>query len=240
MLLGKTYKYTCFAKELTRFPYKSKSIETPSVIVFTKICITVKLFICFVAFVAAIAATGAADVNVCSGVADNIFLPFIGNCSKYILCMSNTPLIRTCDAGYLFDARSQSCNYPDKVQCVQNCTSALSSFCYDRTCTKYVLCYANTPVIRECCDGLQYNAQTDRCDFPEYVDCVENMCTIFNDPTNITFLSSRAACDKYYVCMDGEANAQNCSSGLQFNPACNCCDFPSKVNCSVNLIFVFF
>ncbi|XP_075162737.1 protein obstructor-E-like [Haematobia irritans] len=177
-----------------------------------------------------------ADVNVCSGVADNIFLPVLGNCSQYYICMDETPIQRNCQGGYLFDARLQSCTYPEQAQCIQNCTSALSSFCYDRTCTKYVLCYASTPVIRECCDGLQYNAETDRCDFPQYVDCVDNMCTIFNDPTNITFLASKAYCDKYYVCMDGVANAQNCSNGLQFNPNCSCCDFPSKVNCTVSTL----
>lgn len=178
-----------------------------------------------------------ADVNVCSGVSDNIFLPVLGNCSEYYICMDETPVKRNCIAGYLFDAKSQSCTYPQDAQCIQNCTSSLSSFCYDRTCTKYVLCYAGTPVVRECCDGLQYNAETDRCDFPQYVDCVDNMCTIFNDPTNITFLASKANCDKYYVCMDGAANARNCSNGLQFNTACNCCDFPSRVNCTVGSRF---
>uniref|UniRef100_A0A1I8M7T4 Chitin-binding type-2 domain-containing protein n=1 Tax=Musca domestica TaxID=7370 RepID=A0A1I8M7T4_MUSDO len=180
--------------------------------------------------------TRADSVNVCSGVADNIFLPVLGNCSEYYVCMDETPVKRSCVEGYLFDSRVQSCTLPADAQCIQNCTTALSSFCYDRTCTKYVLCYAGTPVVRECCDGLQYNAETDRCDFPQYVDCVDNMCTIFNDPTNITFLASKAYCDKYYVCVDGQANARNCSNGLQFNTECDCCDFPSKVNCTISTL----
>ncbi|XP_073841588.1 protein obstructor-E [Musca autumnalis] len=187
----------------------------------------------FILLVTFLSWTQADDVNVCSGVADNIFLPVLGNCSQYYVCMDETPVKRSCAEGYLFDSRIQSCTLPDEAQCVQNCTTALSSFCYDRTCTKYVLCYAGTAVVRECCDGLQYNAETDRCDFPQYVDCVDNMCTIFNDPTNITFLPSKAYCDKYYVCVDGQANPRNCSSGLQFNTQCNCCDFPSKANCTI-------
>lgn len=193
-----------------------------------------KLLILTLALFVTCSTTLNVDVNVCRGAADNLFLPILNNCSAYYVCMDETPLMRSCTGGFLFDAKSQSCTYPSEAQCVKNCTSALSSFCYDRTCTKYVLCYAGTPVVRECCDGLQYNAETDRCDFPQYVDCVDDMCTIFNNPKDITFLSSKAACDKYYVCMDGMAFARNCSKGLQFNPECNCCDFQSKVNCTVS------
>ncbi|XP_053956291.1 protein obstructor-E [Anastrepha ludens] len=173
------------------------------------------------------------SVNICSGVSDRVLLPYLGNCSKYYICMGGQPIEQHCNYGYHFDAKDQSCTYQDVAKCLPNCTNALSSFCYDRTCTKYVLCYAGTPIVRECCDGLQYNAETDRCDFPQYVDCVDNMCSIFNDPNNITFLTSKAACDKYFICMDGNAYAQNCSNGLQFNKSCNCCDFPENVKCNI-------
>ncbi|KNC34624.1 hypothetical protein FF38_09666 [Lucilia cuprina] len=192
-----------------------------------------QLFILLVAFLIGSSTAYTNDINICQGAVDNLFLPVLNNCSAYYVCMDGTPLVRVCREGFLFDAKTQSCTLPGEAQCIKNCTSSLSSFCYDRTCTKYVLCYANTPVVRECCDGLQYNAETDRCDFPQYVDCVDDMCTIFNDPKNITFLASKAACDKYYVCMDGLTYARNCSKGLQFNPECNCCDFKSRVNCSI-------
>lgn len=175
------------------------------------------------------------DVNICDGVADMIFLPYVHNCSRYYVCLNNTPIARECEHGFMFDAKNQACDYPSNAQCLPTCTAALSSFCYDRTCTKFVLCYAGTPVVRECRDGLQYNADTDRCDFPQYVDCVENMCTIFNDPSNITFLASKAACDKYYVCMSGDAYGLTCSNGLQFNPETNYCDFPENVDCEISL-----
>lgn len=147
--------------------------------------------------IASIIGLHANDVNICSGVADDVFLPDIGNCSNYIVCRNQTVYAQKCDAGYLFDSTNQSCDYPNLVKCAPTCTKdALSSFCYDRTCTKYVLCYAGAPVVRECCDGLQYNKDTDRCDYPQYVDCVDNLCNIFNDPTDITYLPSKATCDK--------------------------------------------
>jgi len=178
-----------------------------------------------------------ATVNICDGITNNMFLPYYGDCSKYYVCMNGLAIPQACDGDTLFDAKNQTCTYPDLARCMPTCPpSALTSFCYDRTCTKYVMCYAGNPVVRECCDGLQYNAETDRCDFPQYVDCVDNMCTIFNDITNITFLQSKAACDKYFVCVDGLAVDQTCSSGLQFNPVCNCCDLPERVNCTITLL----
>ncbi|CAD7005523.1 unnamed protein product [Ceratitis capitata] len=175
-------------------------------------------------------------VNICSGVSNLVFLPYLGDCSKYYICMGGEPIEQKCEQGYHFDAKLQSCTYPDVAKCLPTCTNALSSFCYDRTCTKYVLCYAGTPIIRECRDGLQYNAETDRCDFPQYVDCVDNLCTIYNDPKNITFLQSKASCGKFYICMDGTAYPQTCSNGLLFNEDCNCCDFPDKVRCNITAV----
>nr|NP_648647.1 uncharacterized protein Dmel_CG10725 [Drosophila melanogaster]AAN11837.1 uncharacterized protein Dmel_CG10725 [Drosophila melanogaster]AOQ09959.1 CG10725-RB [synthetic construct] len=174
------------------------------------------------------------DVNVCSNVVNNLFVPQVGNCSKYFLCMNEIAVPRECPTDYYFDARDQECVPLMEVECIGSCKNrGLSSFCYDRTCTKYVLCFDGTPVIRQCSDGLQYNALTDRCDYPQYVDCVDNLCSRNNNPDDIVFIPSKARCDKYYICMDGLPQVQNCTSGLQYNPSTQSCDFPSKVNCTV-------
>lgn len=158
----------------------------------------------------------------------------LNNCSGFYSCLDGEAFERVCPREHFFDVKSQFCRRIEEARCVRNCTSALSSFAYDRTCTKYVLCYGGEAVVRECRDGLQYNPKTDRCDFPQFVDCVDNMCTMLNHPSDIKYVSSKSACDKYYICMDGNPIARTCSKGLQFNPECNCCDFPSNVNCSVS------
>lgn len=123
-----------------------------------------------------------------------------------------------------------------EVRCLPKCPAqGLSSYCYDRTCTKYVLCFAGEPVLRECSDGLQYNAMTDRCDYPQYVDCVDNLCVRDNNAAAITYIASKSLCDKYYICVDGLPANQTCAPGLQYNPACQCCDFPSRANCTVRI-----
>lgn len=138
-----------------------------------------------------------------------------------------------CEIG--FDPVFQVCTWRSEVQCLPTCESfALSSFCYDNTCTKYVLCYYGRPVLRECHDNLQYNNATDRCDFPQYVDCVANDCSATNQPENIIYLASKASCNKYFVCSNGRPWEQECAPGLAYNPACECCDFEENVNCSVS------
>ncbi|KAH8369635.1 hypothetical protein KR093_000373, partial [Drosophila rubida] len=177
---------------------------------------------------------GFASVNICSNVTDNLFLPSVGNCSDYYLCVGETAVPRSCATGYYFDAKDQQCVDVSEVRCMPKCPSqGLSTFCYDRTCTKYVLCFAGQPVIRECCEGLQYNALIDRCDFPQYVDCVDNLCVRDNNAAAIVYVASKALCSKYYICVDGQPVNQTCANGLQYNPDCECCDFPSRVNCTV-------
>jgi len=138
-----------------------------------------------------------------------------------------------------FDYTYQTCNKlesEDQIRCMPKCHPFnLTSFCYDRTCTKYVLCYAGEPVVRECAAGLQYNAMTDRCDYPQYVDCVDNLCVRQNDAENIIYIPSKSLCNKYYICVDGNPANWTCADGLQFNPKTNKCDFPSNVQCTVRI-----
>ncbi|KAH8314910.1 hypothetical protein KR074_011945, partial [Drosophila pseudoananassae] len=178
-----------------------------------------------------------ADVNICENVVNNLFLPHLTNCSQYYLCMEEVAVPRTCPNGYYFDSRSQECTVLMEVQCVQSCLGrGLSSFGYPRTCEKYVLCFDDTPVVRKCAPGLQYNDQTDRCDYPQYVDCAENLCIRQNNPQAIVYASSKSRCDKYYICLNGLPIAQNCTSGLKFNNETDSCDFPSKVQCEVETL----
>ncbi|XP_030572916.1 probable chitinase 10 [Drosophila novamexicana] len=190
-----------------------------------------------------------AGINLCENMADSL-LPYVGNCSNYVICEGGNltsygscyeeePVEKLCngnttDCKILFDYKFQACvsATDNDVKCLPECEAFnLTSFCYDRTCTKYVLCYYGIPVLRECYDGLQYNAETDRCDFPEYVDCVENDCPQYMSISSIRYLPSKAQCSKYFICSDGMAWPQECASGLFFNPKCNCCDYASNVEC---------
>lgn len=143
---------------------------------------------------------------------------------------------KQCNKDYEFNARNQSCGYPNSATCVPECEAFnLTTFCYDRTCTRYVLCYFGIPVLRECHDGLQYNAETDRCDFPQYVDCVDNECMRLNETTELLYLPSKASCSKYFLCAKGVPINYTCAEGLYFSTSCNCCDYPEKSDCQVGV-----
>lgn len=143
---------------------------------------------------------------------------------------------KQCKKDYQFNARNQSCGYPNKSNCLPTCDSdALKTFGYDRTCTQYVICYYGIPVLRECRDGLQYNAETDRCDFPQYVDCVDSECMRLPELTQLIFIPSKASCSKYYICAHGVPENYTCTEGLHFSTDCDCCDYPKKAKCEVDI-----
>ncbi|EDW72614.1 uncharacterized protein Dwil_GK17094 [Drosophila willistoni] len=189
------------------------------------------------------------SINICANVADGVNLPYVGNCDMYVECINGTYEIGSCwdeemkthelckndpSCEIGFDYEFQVCTNREEVNCLPTCEEyELSSFCYDNTCTKYVLCYFGYPVLRECPDGLQYNNETDRCDFPQHVDCVANYCSNWDQPENIIYLPSKAHCNKYYICSNGKAWGQECSNGLLYNPKIKSCDFQKNVNCTI-------
>lgn len=195
------------------------------------------------------------NLSLCHNVVDNVFLPFVGDCNKYYLCRCefrpnnlykpiailrffNPPAGQSielqCEWPYQFDAATQSCVNPGQANCLPTCKPFhFSTFSYQRTCTKYVLCYYGHPVLRECQDDLQYNSKTDRCDFPQNVDCVESECSIYFNAYHLRYVASKSSCEKYFLCGNGIPKEQTCSTGLHFSTKCNCCDIPSNSNCQL-------
>ncbi|KAH8274322.1 hypothetical protein KR026_009376, partial [Drosophila bipectinata] len=195
------------------------------------------------------------NLSLCQNVVDNVFLPFVGDCNKYYLCrcefrpnnlyiiailkFSNHPAGKAielrCEWPYQFDAATQSCVNPGKANCLPTCEAfKFSTFGYQRTCTKYVLCYYGHPVLRECQDDLQYNSKTDRCDFPQNVDCVDSECSIYFNAYHLRYVPSKSSCKKYFLCGNGIPTEQTCATGLHFSTKCNCCDIPLNSNCQIS------
>ncbi|XP_016999335.3 protein obstructor-E [Drosophila takahashii] len=174
------------------------------------------------------------NLSLCGNVADNVFLPFVGDCNRYYLCRSGQAIELQCEWPYQFNANTQSCVKNGQAECLPTCESySFSTFSYQRTCTKYVLCYYGRPVLRQCQDGLQYNSQTDRCDFAQNVDCVESECSIYYNAYHLRYVPSKVSCDRYFLCGNGIPRMQTCTPGLYFSTKCDCCDIPSKSDCQI-------
>ncbi|KAH8379275.1 hypothetical protein KR009_003964, partial [Drosophila setifemur] len=174
------------------------------------------------------------NLSLCQNIADNVFLPFVGDCNKYYLCRSGQAIQLQCEWPYQFNAPTQSCVNLGEAECMPICQAyAFSTFIYQRTCTKYVLCYYGRPVLRECQDGLQYNSRTERCDFPQNVDCVESECSIYFNAYHLRYVPSKVSCEKYFLCGNGVPREQTCAPGLYFSSNCSCCDIPSNSDCQI-------
>lgn len=95
----------------------------------------------------------------------------------------------------------------------------------------------------DCPDGLAFNQETYRCDWPDQVpDCDAEKFLGFSCPpepkvaglgqSEIRFYRSPNSCQKYFVCLEGRPRMYNCGEGNAFNDLINGCDGAENVtNC---------
>lgn len=95
----------------------------------------------------------------------------------------------------------------------------------------------------DCPDGLAFNQETYRCDWPDQVpDCNAEKFLGFSCPpepkvaglgqSEIRFYRSPSSCQKYFVCLEGSPRMYNCGEGNAFNDLINGCDGAENVtNC---------
>lgn len=143
-----------------------------------------------------IVAANATSINLCEGVADNIFVADITNCSNYYICINGQPIAQQCRNKYFFNGNTQSCEVSN-ASCLSCDPNKLSSVGLERTCNKYVLCFAGTPLLKQCADDLQFNPVFKTCDYCQNVDCVANHCSIYDNPDNIVYVPSQSSCSKW-------------------------------------------
>lgn len=151
---------------------------------------------------ASIAYLTAADINVCSDAKSGIFLQDFNDptCATYIVCMNGVTYPNNkCNGDFLFNAASQTCSYSGDVDCNYCPTKAgvpVYNRAYPSLCSKYILCYGPTPVVRECAPGLQFDPVQERCNVASLVDCVANKCDAVDDVNDITYVASSSSCSK--------------------------------------------
>lgn len=148
------------------------------------------------AIIGFIVAANATSINLCAGVANNVFVTDITNCTNYYICVNGEPIAQQCRNNYFFNGRTQSCEVSNS-SCLSCNPNILSSVGLERTCNKYALCFAGTPVLQECADDLQYNPNLNACDYPQNVDCVANRCSIYDSPDSIVYAPSQASCSRW-------------------------------------------
>ncbi|KAJ8714657.1 hypothetical protein PYW07_002882 [Mythimna separata] len=115
-------------------------------------------------------------------------------------------------------------------------------------CDQYYICSGGVPVSRPCNDGLFYNPNNQRCDWPSNVVCgdriVPDDCAC--NPRNAPALCAKPGsdgkliahenCNQFYICAHSVPVPQSCPASLLYNPDKELCDWPRSVNCEARLL----
>lgn len=203
------------------------------------------------------------DDEVPCDLCESCFIPVGNDCASYIFCRNGTGYKLRCTESLLFNPKIEACDVASNVDCPNppktRCQKANGLFPAEE-CSQFIHCSNGIAYLKDCPDGLNFNAQTLVCDWPESAKCGD----IPNDPTkspddirnatipdgvsNATkpdsgheynrtcdcdccFLPNSNDCSKYFLCLDGYMHEGHCSRGLLFNPTIGNCDLAERVTC---------
>lgn len=175
-------------------------------------------------------------------------------CDGYIECKDGVPEEKTCSDGLLFNPASGvfafPCQYPIDVDCTgreqtqpaQSTDECPHQFGYYRmgdqeNCGKFKNCVDGRGYIFDCPEGLAFNEESYRCDWPDKVpSCNAEAYLGFTCPPDARTLGlglgqeeyryfrSPHDCQRYYICIEGRPRLYNCGEGQAFNELINSCD----------------
>ncbi|KAA0192448.1 Cuticle Protein CPAP3 [Hyalella azteca] len=171
-------------------------------------------------------------------------------------CGETTPTTRAPDSQTSSDpAASEAPVIPlddqllDSGDCIPPCPSPEALYPHPHDCTKYFHCANSVPYLKSCPHGQEYWGDMERCDWPEYAQCVaspEAPCDAITAPPRPTVSSCKPSCPwpyaymphpqdctKFYVC-DGQSNAfeSSCQAGLFYSMDTLRCDYPEVALCT--------
>lgn len=64
------------------------------------------------------------DFDICRNKPDGSFFPVLGDCSRYYSCVDQRPYEYKCPSPYLFNRKTNICDWPDNVkECDIQCSS---------------------------------------------------------------------------------------------------------------------
>lgn len=140
--------------------------------------------------------------GICRGIENNKNVPNRGNCLRYFTCINQVPHPDVCPSGQWFNPEIRRCDNLTNGQCRPSdqfeCPpDGIHFFPHETYCHKYYMCFAGVPILSSCAEGLYFDREILKCNFPEYAECKHDICPPTNDPTNITFVASRVDCEKY-------------------------------------------
>uniref|UniRef100_A0A1B0D1P0 Chitin-binding type-2 domain-containing protein n=1 Tax=Phlebotomus papatasi TaxID=29031 RepID=A0A1B0D1P0_PHLPP len=179
--------------------------------------------------------------------------PIPGQCDAYTECRDGVAEEKLCPDGLLFNDKAgvftYPCSYPVDVDCPEGRTSLQPAqstdecprqFGYFRLgdashCGQFMNCVNGRGFTFDCPEGLAFNRETYRCDWPDEVpDCDAETFLGFSCPTQpradgfgseeTRFYPSPHDCQRYFSCINGRPRLHSCGEGNAFNDLTNSCD----------------
>lgn len=185
------------------------------------------------------------------------FYPIGGQCDAYIECVDGVPQERLCPDGLLFNEdtgpHAYPCQYPIDVDCrarsslqpAQPTERCPHQYAYyrsgdSRDCGKFVNCAAGIAYDFNCPEGLAWNKDTYKCDWPDQVpDCDVEAFLGFSCPQiakspelgdeETRFYRSNADCIHYFACVNGRPRMFRCADDQAYNVETNQCEDAANV-----------
>ncbi|XP_011149450.1 protein obstructor-E [Harpegnathos saltator] len=182
--------------------------------------------------------------------------PVQNQCDAYIECIDGVPEEKLCPEGLVFNPEARfnyPCGYPIDVDCTGrpnlqpadpsvDCPHQYGYFKIGdhQHCGQFMNCVDGRGYVFDCPEGLAFNPETYRCDWPDQVpDCDAEAFLGFRCPevkSNSFFLAgetkfyrSNADCHHFFLCVNGRPRLQNCGEGNAFNELIDACDAAENV-----------
>ncbi|KAJ9586642.1 hypothetical protein L9F63_019744, partial [Diploptera punctata] len=170
-------------------------------------------------------------------------------CDAYIECEDGVATEKVCPDGLLFNAKGRHfaypCQYPVDVDCegrtalqtpksTEGCPHQFGYFRLgdSRNCGQFTNCVDGRGYVFDCPEGLAFNQDTYRCDWPDQVEsCDAEAFLGFTCPDvppefgdEYRFYRHPANCQKYFICISGRPRLYSCGEGYAFNDEFGGCD----------------
>ncbi|XP_033327354.1 protein obstructor-E [Megalopta genalis] len=180
--------------------------------------------------------------------------PVPNQCDAYIECIDGEPEQKLCPEGLLFNPEARfnyPCGYPIDIDCgsrssrqppqpTDDCPHQYGYFKVGdhQNCGQFVNCAEGRGYVFDCPEGLAFNPESYRCDWPDQVpDCDAEAFLGFRCPEvrdqgffgGPQFHRSVHDCQHYYVCVNGRPRLHNCGEGNAFNELNSTCDAAENV-----------
>ncbi|XP_041974331.1 protein obstructor-E-like [Aricia agestis] len=185
--------------------------------------------------------------------------PIPGSCDRYIECLNGTATDKTCPDGLRYNPNvtfnRDPCQYPIDVECIgraslqpaqptEECPHQFGYF--KRTdgnhCGKFRNCVNGVAFDFDCPEGLAFNSESYRCDWPDQVkDCDVEAYLGFRcpevpelkdvgPPTGFRFYRSPSNCQQYFICVEGKPRRLACSGYNAFDEEIEGCVAADEVS----------